>query len=72
MTANNLRAEFALYYTYSFLPVRSESKTCQEQVSPRLSKMNLCPPALVGDFAPQSLESLCAFRRGSCLRQSQF
>ena len=39
------RARFALYHTYSFLPVRSELKTCQEQVSHRLSKMNFCPPA---------------------------
>ena len=39
------RARFALYHTYSFLPVHSVSKTCQEQVSPCLSKMNLCPPA---------------------------
>ena len=42
---NLLRARFALCHTYSFLPDRSESKTCQEQVSHRLSKMNLCPPA---------------------------
>ena len=42
---NLLRASFALYYTYSFLPDRSEIKTCQEQVSHRLPKMNLCPPA---------------------------
>jgi len=44
-SGNSLRARFALYYTYSFLPVRSEIKTCQEQVSPCLSKMNLCPSA---------------------------
>ena len=140
MAANNLRASFALWHTYSFLPVRSVSKTCQEQVSdcrqsrflslrtsdrrhwcgnpyspksacsltflpengfprqcahwlgmtcfelclhietyqeqvsPWQSKMHFMffPTALVGDFAPQSLESLCVFRRGSCLRQSQF
>ena len=39
------RARFALHYTYSFLPFRSETETCQEQVSPRLPKMNFCPPA---------------------------
>ena len=39
------RAWLGVFYTYSFLPVRSEIKTCQEQVSPRLSKMNFCPSA---------------------------
>ena len=42
---NLLRARFALYYTYSFLPFRSETKTCQEQVSHRLPKMIFCPSA---------------------------
>ena len=39
-TANNLRASFAPCHTYSFLPFRSKSKTCQEQVSPWQSKMH--------------------------------
>ena len=45
MPWNFLKARFALCHTYSFLPDRSESKTCQEQVSHRLPKMNFCPSA---------------------------
>ena len=68
------RASFAPCHTYSFLPFASHAKTCWEQVSPWRTKMNfvLFPTALVGDFAPQSLDPLCVFRRGSCLRQSRF
>jgi hypothetical protein len=45
LAVNVAKARFALCHTYSFLPFRSEAKTCQEQVSPRLSKMNFCPSA---------------------------
>ena len=49
-----LRARFASCHTYSFLSLPTIAKTCQEQVSHRLTKMKLCPPALVGVSAPQS------------------
>ena len=40
MLLHLLRASFAPCHTYSFLPFRSKSKTCQEQVSPWQSKMH--------------------------------
>lgn len=49
-----IKARFALYYTYAFLPLPRIAKTCQEQVSHRQAKTHKCPPALVGVCAPRS------------------